>query len=80
MSKKSQMSKKSNKLKLDQNSIVKVLNFSNFAQVYRKEAKKDRVKDSGREVKLKKKNINELMKEQRKMLKSLGSGLKVSLA
>lgn len=74
------MSKKSNKLKLDQNSIVKVLNFSNFAQVYRKEAKKDRVKDSGREVKLKKKNINELMKEQRKMLKSLGSGLKVSLA
>jgi hypothetical protein len=39
------MSKKSNKLKLDQNSIVKVLNFSNFAQVYRKEAKKDRVKD-----------------------------------
>jgi hypothetical protein len=31
-------------------------------------------------VKLKKKNINELMKEQRKMLKSLGSGLKMSLA
>jgi hypothetical protein len=80
MSKKSHSSKKSSKLNLDKNSIVKVLNFSNFARVYRKEVKKDKMKDSGREVKLKKKNINELMKEQRKMLKSLGSGLKISLA
>lgn len=63
MSKKSHSSKKNSKLKLDQNSIVKVLNFSNFAKVCRDEFKKDMSKkDYGKQSKLKKKNINELMK------------------